>query len=189
MKILLLLTCLPFAALAQPGEDPFAGHEPCGLGHYGVALQATDRQDVQVVTRSQGTDDVPSSSGNCIRQVHLMEHADFLLEKNHQGYYLIARPEAGDVLHPDSLQGGIATGRFRWGKGTLPICYQGYGAQFDGKGWHPMEPRTWERSVVRLTTAEGTYLVVMTVDYLEPDGIIDVRGSRVVLEGEPLPIH
>lgn len=189
MKILLLLTCLPFAALAQPGEDPFAEPEPCGLGHYGAALQDTNRQDVQVVTLGQGTDDVPSSSGNCIRRVHLYEHADFLMEKHHQSYYVVHAPKAGDVLHPDSLKAGIVSGRFKWGKDTLPICYQGYGAQFDGKGWHRQEPRTWERSIVRLTTPEAVYLVAMTVACQETDGSIEVRSGRVVLEGEPLPIH
>lgn len=188
MKTLIVLACLPFAASAQPGRDD-ALLDPCGTVGYSVALQDGRRFDVHVMTRGVGTDDVPSSSGNCIRNVHLYEHADFLMEKDHQGYYVVHAPKAGDVLHPDALQAGIASGRFKWGKYTLPICYQGYGAQFDGKGWHLQEPRTWERSIVRLTTPEGTYLVAMTVDYLEPDGRIEVRGRRVVLEGGPLPIY
>jgi hypothetical protein len=189
MKILLVLACLPFAAYAQPGPDALF-LEPCGMGSYGVPLQNVARNDVQVITYGVGTDDVPSSSGNCIRNITLMDHADFLLEKSPMGYYWEpAHPKAGEVLHPDSLQAGITSGRYRWGKGVLHICYQGYGAQHDGKGWHLMEPRTWERSIVRLATPEATYLVAMTVTYREPDGIIEVRGRRVVLEGEPLPIH
>ncbi len=188
MKNLFVLGLLPFAALAQPGPYMLF-REPFGIGHYGVALQDTRRFDVQVMTLGQGTDDVPSSSGNCIRQVNLYEHADFLLERDHQGYHLVHEPKADDVLHPDSLAAGLASGRFRWGKSTLRICYQGYGGQHDGKGWHLVEPRTWERSIVRLTRPEATYLVVMTVTYLEPDGLIDVRGGPVVLEGEPLLIR
>ncbi|MCC6542435.1 MAG: hypothetical protein IT225_09465 [Flavobacteriales bacterium] len=189
MKLVLALLFLPLAANAQPGDDPFL--EPgCLMGSYGVALQNIDRHDVQVITTSMGTDDVPSSSGHCTRQVMLMDHADFLLENDHQGnYYLIAEPHAGDTLHPDTLKAGLASGRYRWGKSNMPICYQGYGAQFDGKGWHLMEPRTWERSIVRLSTPEAVYLVAMTVAYFEPEGRIEVRGRRVVLEGEPLPIH
>ncbi len=173
-------------ACAQPGDDPFA--IPCGMASDGRPLQDTRRDDIQVITTSMGTDDVPSSSGHCTRQVMLLDHAEFLLERNHQGYHLIAEPKAGDVLHPDPLRAGLATGRYRWGKSYMPICHQGYGAQFDGKGWHPVEPRTWERSIVRLVTPEAIYLVAMTVAYLEPDGIIEVRGRRVVLEGDPLPI-
>ncbi|HRD52549.1 MAG TPA: hypothetical protein PKY96_07870 [Flavobacteriales bacterium] len=188
MKIILALACLPFTAFSQPGPD-LLFMEPCGMGRYGVALQDTKRFDVQVSTYGVGTDDVPSSSGNCIRNVSLYEHADFLLEKDQQGYYIVHAPHAGDVLHPDSLKAGLASGRFKWGKYTLPICYRGYGSQFDGKGWHLHEPRTWERSIVRLTTPEATYLVAMTIAYLEPHGIIEVRGRRVVLGGEPLPIH
>jgi hypothetical protein len=188
MKALLVLACLPFAAFAQPGPDMHF-LEPCGQGHYGVALQDTRRNDVQVITTSIGTDDMPSSSGNCIRRVGLYEHADFLLERDHQGYHLIYAPKAGEVLHPDSLARGIASGRYRWGKSTLPICYQGYGSQFDGKGWHLMEPRTWERSILRLTTPEAAYLVAMTVAYLEPEGRIDVRGGPVVVEGTALSIR
>ncbi|MBP7409670.1 MAG: hypothetical protein KA941_13010 [Flavobacteriales bacterium] len=184
----LLLFTLAFTATAQPGPD-LLFLEPCGRGHYGVALQDTKRFDVQVMTYGIGTDDEPSSSGNCIRQLDLYEHADLLMEWNRNGYYIVHAPKAGEVLHPDSLKAGLASGRFKWGKTTLPICYQGYGAQADGKGWHLHEPRTWERSIVRLTTPEATYLVAMTVAYLEPDGRIEVRGRRVVLEGEPLPIH
>lgn len=189
MKTLLLsIGLLPLFAHAQPGDDRF--FEPCGgNAHYGVALQNTQRFDMYVMTLSQGTDDVPSSSGNCIRQVHLAEHAQYLLERDRQGYHVIHAPKPGEVLHPDTLKHGLATDRFRWGKSTMPICYQGYGAQADGKGWHLLEPRTWERSIVRLSTPEATYLVAMSVAYLEPDGIIDVRGRRVVLEGEPLPIY
>ncbi|MBL7964665.1 MAG: hypothetical protein JNM31_12580 [Flavobacteriales bacterium] len=188
MRIILALASMPFAAFAQPGPDVIF-REHCGMGQYGVALQDTKRFDVQVSTYGVGTDDVPSSSGNCFRKVELYEHADFLLERNDQGYYLVHEAKAGDVLYPDSLKVGLASGRFKWGKNTLTICYKGYGAQDDGKGWQLMEPRTWERSIVRLTTEDAIYLVAMTVAYLEPLGVIEVRGRRVVLEGEPLPIY
>lgn len=187
MKPLLALTLLPFSAFAQPGDDFFA--IPCSMASYGVTLQDTRRDDVQVITTSMGTDDVPSSSGHCTRQLMMMDHADFLLERDRQWDYQIAEPHAGDTLHPDTLKARLASGRYRWGKSYMPICYQGYGAHFDGKGWHLVEPRTWERSIVRLTTPEAVYLVAMSVTYLEPDGRIEVRGRRVVLEGEPLPIH
>ncbi len=189
MKTLLVLAYLPFAALAQPGPDVLF-LDPCTSASYGVPLQNVARNDVQVSTYGVGTDDEPSSSGNCVRNVMLMDHAEFLLEKSPMGnYWEPAHPEVGDVLHPASLEAGLTSGRYRWGKGVLHICYMGYGAQHDGKGWHLMEPRTWERSIVRVQAPEAVYLVTMTVTYLEPDGIIDVRGRRAVLEGEPLPIH
>lgn len=186
MRTLSLLALLPFAAHAQPGELFL---DLCASGSYDVPLQNMARNDVRVATTSIGTDDVPSSSGNCIRQVMLAEHADFLLERNHQGDYLIAEPKAGDVLHHDSLQAGIASGRLRWGKYNMPICYKGYGAQHDGKGWHLVEPRTWERSVVRLTTPDGIFIMQMTVRCLEPDGVIDVRGGPVMIAGTPYIIR
>lgn len=181
---LLLLAC---AAYAQPGDDPY--NIPCGMASYDVPLQDARRNDVRVLTLAEGTDDIPSSSGNCVRQVNLADHADFLLERNHQGYYLVFVPKAGEVLHPDTLAAGIAAGRYRWGKYTLPICYQGYGAQADGMGWHLIEPRTWERSIVRLSTPDGIFWVVMMVRYREPDGFIDVRGGPLVVEGTPLSIR
>lgn len=190
MRILsiLLLFKLAFAASAQPGP-PRMPPGPCLSGIFSMPLQDVRRHDVQVVSTSMGTDDVPSSSGNCIQQVVLREHADFLLERDRQGYHVIYAAKEGEVLHPDSLKAGLAADRFRWGKSSMPICYQGYGSQFDGKGWHLMEPRTWERSIVRLTTEDAVYLVAMTVTYREPGGTIEVRGRRVLQEGEPLPIH
>lgn len=188
MKAIPILLALPLFAHAQPGPEHMPPG-PCVSGRYGVPLQDVRRHDVEVISTSMGTDDVPSSSGNCIRQVVLHEHADFLLERDRQGYHVIYAAKEGDVLHPDSLKAGLATDRFRWGKSTMPICYQGYGSQADGKGWHLMEPRTWERSIVRLTTEDAIYLVAMTVAYLEPHGTIEVRGPRVVQEGTPLPIH
>lgn len=186
MKVLLFAALLPFAAHAQPGDDLFA--DPCASASSGVPLQNIQRDDVQVVTYGVGTDDVPSSSGHCVRQVALMDNAEFLLQKSHQGSWFIAEPKTGDVLHPDSLASGIAAGRLRWGKSTLPICRQGYGAQHDGKGWHLVEPRAWERSIVRITTPEGNYLVAMSVQFRTPDGSIEVRGRSVVREGTALSV-
>jgi hypothetical protein len=188
-NLLLGIGLLPLCAFAQPGPDVLF-LDPCASASYGVPLQNIARNDVQVSTYGVGTDDVPSSSGNCLRNVSVYEHAAFLYEFDPRtGNWSIVSPKSGDVLHPDSLQAGIAARRLRWGPGSLQVCYMGYGGQHDGKGWHLMEPRTWERSIVRLTTPEAVYLVAMTVSYLEPEGIIDVRGRRVVLEGEPLPIH
>lgn len=188
MKVLLVLACLPFAALAQPGPD-LLFLEPCAASSYGVPLHNVARNDVQVSTYGAGTDDVPSSSGNCVRNVGVYEHAQLLYAFDPStGSWLIVAPKSGDVLHPDSLQAGIAARRLRWGPGALPICYMGYGAQHDGKGWHLMEPRMWERSIVRVEAPEGVYLIAMTVAYLEPDGIIDVRGRRAGLEGYALHI-
>ncbi len=184
MKLLLLLTFLPFAAIAQPGLEQFM--DPCATASYGVPLQDIARNDVQVFTYGVGTDDVPSSSGHCIRTVSCYENVQFLHALDRRtGSWLIVAPKAGDVLNPDSLSAGIAAGRLRWAAGTMPICHQGYGAQHDGKGWQLVEPRDWERSIVRIQLADVTYLVAMTVTYLEPDGIIDVRGGPAVLEGEP----
>lgn len=188
-KPLLIAMLLPLIASAQPGPDVLF-LDPCGSASYGVPLQNVARNDVQVSTYGVGTDDVPSSSGNCLRNVVTYEHAQFLHEFDPRtGNWSIVSPKPGEVLHPDSLQAGLRARRLRWGPGALQVCYRGYGGQHDGKGWHLMEPRTWERSIVRLTTTEAVFLVAMTVTYLEPDGIIDVRGRRVVLEGEPLPIH
>ncbi|MBK7946261.1 MAG: hypothetical protein IPJ85_13575 [Flavobacteriales bacterium] len=187
MKFLLLLSFLPLFVVAQPGPE-LLFLDPCGMGGYGVPLQDIARNDVQVMTLGVGTDDVPSSSGNCIRRVVNYEHSEFLHEKDRQGYWVIAAPKAGDVLHPDSLKAGLAAGRLRWGPGALHVCYKGYGAQHDGKGWMMMEPRDWERSIVRITTSEAVYLAEMTITLLLPDGTLDVRG-RGVLEGTPLNIQ
>ena len=188
MRILLVLALLPFAAQAQPGPDVLF-LDPCASASYGVPLQNVARNDVQVSTYGVGTDDEPSSSGNCIRNVAVLEHAQLLYEFDRRtGNWLIVAPESGDVLHPDSLQAGIAARRLRWGPGALQVCYMGYGGQHDGKGWHLMEPRTWERSIVRLEAPEGAYLVAMTMSYLEPDGVIEVRGRSVVVEGAILRI-
>lgn len=188
-KPLIILMLLPVIASAQPGPlERFL--DPCGSASYGVPLQNVARNDVQVVTYSVGTDDVPSSTGNCLRNVVPYEHAQFLHELDPRtGTWSILSPKPGDVLHPDSLKAGLLARRLLWGPDALQVCYMGYGGQFDGKGWHLIEPRTWERSIVRLTTPEANYLVAMTVTYLEPDGIIEVHGRSVVLEGEPLPIH
>lgn len=184
MTIVLLPVCAP----AQPGEEPF--QEPCG-GHasYGVPLQDIRRFDLEVVSSSWGTDDVPSSSGNCTRGVVNRAHASFLHVSDGRGGLTVFHPDSGDVLHPDSLKKGLATGRLAWGNGHLPVCYMGYGAQNDGKGWHLMDEREWKRSIVRVETPEAVYLVAVLVNCLLPNGIIDVRGARVVLEGEPLPIR
>lgn len=189
MKTLLLLAWLPLAAQAQPGPDVLF-LDPCGSASYGVPLQNVARNDVQVVTYSVGTDDVPSSTGNCLRNVVPYEHAQFLHELDPRtGTWSILSPKPGDVLHPDSLKAGLIARRLLWGPDALQVCYMGYGGQFDGKGWHLMEPRTWERSIVRLTTSEAVYLVEMTIAFLLPDGTVDVRGRSVVLEGSPLNIH
>ena len=100
-----------------------------------------------------------------------------------------AIPKAGDVLHPDSRWAGIARGRYRWSKSTLAICYQGYGTAADGLGWRLVEPRAWERSIIRLRTEEANYIALMTARYLQPDVIIDVRSGAVVVEGTALTIH
>ena len=186
MKTVLLLALLPLAATAQPGDDLF--RDPCGMGGYGVALQDISRFDMQVNTLSVGTDDVPSSSGNCVRNVTCRAHAQFLVERDDQNNWNIVLPKPGDVLHPDSLKAGIAAGKLRWGPGQLTVCYQGYGAQNDGKGWKLVEPRTWERSVVRVETPDAVYLVAMTIVCHLQDGTLDVRGARAVEEGAALPI-
>lgn len=46
-----------------------------------------------------------------------------------------------------------------------------------------------EASIVRVETPDAVHLVAVLVECVLPDGIIEVRGRRVVLEGEPLPIH
>ncbi len=188
MKLCFLFTILPFIAQGQPGIEHFLN--PCGTASYGVPLQNIARNDVQVLTYGMGTDDVPSSSGHCIRTVRNYEHAQFLHALDRRtGYWQVVSPKAGDVLHPDSLRAGIAAGRLRWAAGAMPICYQGYGAQHDGTGWQQVEPRDWERSIVRITTPEAVYLVEMTIAFLLPDGAVDVRGRNLVLEGSPLNIH
>ena len=60
--------------------------------------------------------------------------------------------------------------------------------QHDGKGWKLVEPRTWERSVVRVETPDAVYLVAMTIVCHLQDGTLDVRGARAVEEGSALPI-
>lgn len=189
MRILLLSIGLhPLFAVAQPSDDFFL--QPCGPpASYGVALQDVRRSDLEVVSSSQGTDDVPSSSGHCTRGIVNRAHARFLYDRDRNGAWVILHPDSGDVLHPDSLQKGIAAGRLRWDHGHLPVCYMGYGSQHDGKGWHLMEEREWKRSIVRVETPDAVYLVSVLVECVLPDGIIEVRGRRVVLEGEPLPIH
>lgn len=189
MKHLLFsMALLPLCTAAQPGIDYF--REPCGgPASYGVALQDTRRFDLEVVSGSMGTDDEPSSSGNCTRGIVNRAHAQFLHERDGRGGLTVFHPDSGDVLHPDSLMKGLATGRLVWGNGHLPVCYMGYGGQSDGKGWHLMDEREWKRTIVRVETPEVVYLVAVLVNCLLPGGTIDVRGRRVVLEGEPLPIQ
>lgn len=184
----MLLFSLPLAVVAQPDMDPF--RQPCGgPASYGVVLQDVRRFDLEVVSGSMGTDDEPSSSGNCTRGIVNRAHASFLHERDGRGGLMVFHPDSGAVLHPDSLKKGLATGRLIWGNGHLPVCYMGYGAQNDGKGWHLMDAREWKRTVVRVETPEATYLVCVVVDCLLPDGRVEVHGARVVLEGEPLPIR
>lgn len=189
MKDLLLVAAfVPLCVYAQPGIDYF--REPCGgPASYGVVLQDVRRFDLEVVSGSMGTEDEPSSSGICTRGISNRAHAQFLHERDRNGALAVLHPDSGDVLHPDSLKRGLATGRYLWGNGHLPVCYSGYGSQFDGKGWQLMDEREWKRTIVRVETPEAVYLVAVLVNYLLPDGTIDVRGRRVVLEGEPLPIQ
>lgn len=189
MRALFLACCLlPLLPHAQPGYELF--REPCGgPASYGVVLQDVRRFDLEVVSGSMGTDDEPSSSGNCTRGIVNRAHASFLHLSDGRGGLMVFHPDSGYVLQPESLKKGLATGRLMWGNGHLPVCYMGYGAQSDGKGWRLMDEREWKRSIVRVETPEATYLVEVMVDCLLPDGLVQVHGTRVVLEGEPLPMQ
>ncbi|HRH39643.1 MAG TPA: hypothetical protein PK760_14935, partial [Flavobacteriales bacterium] len=116
-------------------------------------------------------------------------HASFLHVRDDRGALMVFHPDSGAVLEPEALKKDLASGRLLWGNGHLPVCYMGYGAQNDGKGWHLMDEREWKRSIVRVETPEATYLVEVLVDCFLPDGFVQVHGARVVLEGEPLPIR
>jgi hypothetical protein len=132
----------------------------------------------------EGTDDVPSSGGHCIRSVAGLSHVQMLHVSDGRGNWGIWSPSQHGTLHPDSLAAIITNGNYRWQPGEVRVAWQGYGSFADGKGW-----RTTERDpivMVRVETRAGTRLAVLQLVIDPEHGSADTRALGRSVEGAVL---
>jgi hypothetical protein len=145
-----------------------------------------ERADFRLSMFSEGTEDVPSSSGYCRMVVTTHAHVDLLYAVDGRGDMRSDWPQQGYVLHPDSLALGLAQYRFRWLPGTLEIAHQGYGAAFTGNDWHAFDERGYTQAIARVRTAEGTWLCFVRATTNAAEGLAGFHALATVREGEAL---
>ena len=156
---LFTLALLPFLATAQPGELFFRFVEPCGFAPPdSIDLTGDGIPDVVVQGTSNGTDDVPSSSGSCTLNVVNLSGTGFLSDLDAQGYRQLK------VLTPGKMIKPVVVGRvddmyvpnLLYIDGSIAVAHWGYGhrasaftpvpnlsaqryvfhTMHDGKPWH-----------------------------------------------------
>ncbi|MEZ4806111.1 MAG: hypothetical protein R2815_01385 [Flavobacteriales bacterium] len=181
--LLFFALLLPFVTIAQPGPPEM---DTCPFTGYDLYPIDPKRPDFRVAMFSEGTEDVPSSTGNCRMVVATLAHVDLLYAVDQRGNLVSDWPQQGYVLHPDSLAQGLARYRFRWLPGQLDIAYRGYGAAFTGMDWTAIDPRGYTQAIARVRTPEGNWLCFVRASSSPGQGFSEFHALATVREGEPL---
>ncbi|MEZ4789006.1 MAG: hypothetical protein R2811_03205 [Flavobacteriales bacterium] len=127
---LLTLALLPFLATAQPGELIIRFAEPCGFAPPdSIDLTGDGIPDVVVQGTSNGTDDVPSSSGSCTLNVVNLPGTGFLTDLDAQGYRQLKVVAPGELIKPleTGRRDDLYIPRLLYSDDTIPVAHWGYG--------------------------------------------------------------
>ncbi len=127
--VLLLCACvLGYGLQAQPYFDRnycgFAPNDSIDLTNDGIP-------DVVVQGLSSGTDDEPSSSGNCMLYVVNLPGTTLLHTKDAQGYWRIKPFAIGDRVAAidTTVQDDLRIPTIHYTDGSIQVAYWGYGGQ------------------------------------------------------------
>ena len=143
------------------------------------------RADLWLHGMSEGTDDVPSSTGQCIQALASRPHVRMLYGHDARGNWDLWHPDAHGTLEPATLAEGLTTGAHGWDHGDLRVAWMGYGSAFDGNGWQGTHDGA-VRLLLRVTTDAGVQLAMVQVSTTDTEGFSELEVLGVVPEGEPL---
>ena len=129
----LLLILIPFTTQAQPGDWLERLHNPCGFAPTdSIDLTNDGIPDLMVQGFSNGTDDVPSSSGSCTLHLTNLPGTTLLNALDpHQGYWLVKTCAPGERIAAmdTSIQDDLRIPRTKYADGSIQVAYWGYGGQ------------------------------------------------------------
>lgn len=143
MRSVLLLALLPFVAHAQPGDELFP--EPCGSFPYEeVDLTGDGLPDLAISGMAEGTDDEPSSCGQCTRMVQCLPGTTLLMSRDPYGMIAIRSLARGDTLTSAQLTEGLRKQQLFWWQDQVPVVHWGYGCQAG-------RPLVWDKGIKQRT--------------------------------------
>ncbi|MEZ4739316.1 MAG: hypothetical protein R2818_08140 [Flavobacteriales bacterium] len=148
---------------AQPGDDLYL-MDPCGvLPYLEVDLTGDHIPDLIITGRSEGTDDVPSSSGHCSTVVQCAAGTLLMRSDNSGEAEIPAQLGAhGTLLHSALEEDPHHTDR-RWIFGEVLATFRAYGGAARGIQAPPPDLR-YSTFIARTGTTEAYTLTAFRVD-------------------------
>lgn len=187
VSILLALLCLGAfnGTLAQPGDIMFR-YRPCRMiADELIDLNKDGLADLQVVGRQEGTDDVPSSHGWCIRSVRCVNGTRFL--------HMAERTRPGaptsfaehDTLPDPGLENDHMLPRHQWVDGEVTALRWPYGTAVNEPNLEPLDA---DRPVyvARLPGKDGDLLVALRIELYESSQQVVISTRSTSREAEDL---
>lgn len=165
-------------SVAQPGDPSFLRRlDPCGIPpNDSIDVTNDGIPDLVIRGLSEGTDDVPSSSGTCSRVVSTLPGTTLLCSTNRNGQRVAHAFAVGDTVPgvDSKVQNDLQIPRFVYTEWDITVWQWGYGS-----GWMAptATPDLEEQVFVFLTVSPtGSHRGTFT---LQP--IADLRSVRVAL--------
>ena len=165
MRTEFLLIGFAWGALlrAQPGAELFF-MEPCGLlPYHEVDITGDSIPDLIITGRSEGTDDVPSSSGHCSRVVQCATGTQLLSENDGAGPDIPAQFGAHGTLVRIILEEDRYLPARHWFPGELVASHWAYGGA--ARGVQAPQPELRNTIfIARVRTLDADTLIAFEID-------------------------
>lgn len=188
MKTLSLVTAylLVLSAAAQPDFDRnycgFAPNDSIDITHDGIP-------DLVVQGFRSGTDDEPSSSGNCVLYVLNLPGTILLNTKDAQGYWRVKHFNAGERVAAidTTVQDDLRIPTILYTDGSIRVAYWGYGGNADQ---YTVTPNLKAQHYVFTTMANGrTWHGSFTIEPPVHTVQVKVRVGVLVPTDQPFVIR
>lgn len=128
----IILLLLGLSAKAQPGDLHVRFTNPCGFAaNDSIDITGDGTYDLVLQGFSNGTDDVPSSSGHCTLVVANLPGTGLLSDLDARGYRQLKVVAPGETIWPiDTTRlDDLYIPRMLYTDGSIPVAHWGYGHQ------------------------------------------------------------
>lgn len=185
----LFLPCLLVLSLSTSAQADF-DRNYCGLApNDSIDLTNDGIPDLVVLGFRSGTDDEPSSSGNCYLHVMNLTGTSILNVRDEQGRWRLKVCSKGDSIRavPTRPQDDLQVPLVNYTDGSIPVAYWGYGGQ--------AEPFTTapnlndQHYVFRTVANDRTWHGYFTIEPPLGKNMVKVRVGALVPVDQPFMVR